>query len=158
MKTILLTWECKPPYLSLLTPQRNMKIPWCSCKILGTVNRMLELGPKGSKSSSLEIKPFRSRVQTSISSWQYANVQWPGYRHSCPIATSETTHCAFSSYPDTAKCKKTQKIKTCRADRKIEAGKGKQVNVPGVVFAFTLLMKWVLMQFFLVWKNLSVGL
>lgn len=37
------------------------------------------------------MNPFRSRVQTSISSWQYANVQWPGYKHSFPTATSEKT-------------------------------------------------------------------
>ncbi len=94
-RLFVLKWEIKYQ----LTPQRNINIPWCSCKILGTVNLMLEFGPYGSKRSSLEINPFLSRVQTSISSWQYANVQWPGYRQSFPTATSETAQVTFQLQP-----------------------------------------------------------
>lgn len=37
------------------------------------------------------MNPFRSSVHTSISSSQYANVQWPGYWQLTPAATSAVT-------------------------------------------------------------------
>lgn len=71
-----------------LTSQRNMNMPMWSCSSLVTLRARLSVLPSGSNSSSRLSAPFLSCVHTSISSWQYANVQFSPYWHSCRSCTS----------------------------------------------------------------------
>lgn len=71
-----------------LTSQRNMNMPMWSCSSLVTLRARLSVLPSGSNSSSRLSAPFLSWVHTSISSWQYANVQFSPYWHSCRSCTS----------------------------------------------------------------------
>lgn len=72
----------------VLTSQRNMNMPMWSCSSLVTLRARLSVLPSGSNSSSRLSAPFLSWVHTSISSWQYANVQFSPYWHSCRSCTS----------------------------------------------------------------------
>ena len=71
-----------------LTSQRNMNMPMWSCSSRVTLSARRSVLPSGSKSSSRLRAPFLSWVHTSISSWQYANVQFSPYWHSCRSCTS----------------------------------------------------------------------
>lgn len=63
-------------------------MPMWSCSSLVTLRARLSVLPSGSNSSSRLRAPFLSWVHTSISSWQYANVQFSPYWHSCRSCTS----------------------------------------------------------------------
>ena len=71
-----------------LTSQRNMNMPMWSCSRRVTLSARRSVLPSGSKSNSRLRAPFLSWVHTSISSWQYANVQFSPYWHSCRSCTS----------------------------------------------------------------------
>lgn len=58
-----------------VTSQRNINMPVCMFSSSVTLSARLSLVERGLKSSSLTSKPRLSCVHTSISSWQYANVQ-----------------------------------------------------------------------------------
>lgn len=63
-------------------------MPIWSCSSLVTLRARRSVLPSGSNSSSRLSAPFLSWVHTSISSWQYANVQFSPYWHSCRSCTS----------------------------------------------------------------------
>lgn len=65
-----------------------MNMPMWSCRSLVTLSARLSVLPRGSNSSSRLRAPFLSWVHTSISSWQYANVQFSPYWHSWRSCTS----------------------------------------------------------------------
>ncbi|TNN51383.1 hypothetical protein EYF80_038420 [Liparis tanakae] len=71
-----------------LTSQRNMNMPMWSCSSRVTLSARRSVLPSGSNSSSRLSAPFLSWVHTSISSWQYANVQFSPYWHSWRSCTS----------------------------------------------------------------------